>query len=115
MAYNIRNLKASETACLKYGQSTAKICPHGFFAVVKKTEQSHTTIKKIFIPCGTYACPVCSRRRKQTLFKMLNKYAPKKDFLMLTLTLRQNDYGLKYNWKKIKKSLIIPYFRRYCV
>jgi hypothetical protein len=104
LAGNHQTPRTGESACLKYGQSTANKCPNGFFAVVKNTEQEHTTIKKIFIPCGTYKCPVCSKKRKQTLFKMISKSCQKKDFLMLTLTLRKNQYGLKYNWQRINHA-----------
>jgi hypothetical protein len=80
-----------------------KECPRSRYVIVFKKTPTGRTYKKVKIACNTWSCPVCSVRLKHILYKRIKKACPKKDFNMLTLTLRQNEDSLIDNWKRLQK------------
>jgi len=82
-------------------ETSYKQCEKGQYVILKRTEGYITIFKKVYIQCNTWSCPVCSARKRKNLYKKVNDQTNGKKFKLLTLTLRQNNDGLAYNWKRL--------------
>lgn len=74
-------------------------CPRTRYCIVYKQTSYGLIYKRVKVSCGTWSCPVCSVKKRKLLLKRIRKACPKKDFYLLTLTLRQNEFSLSDNWK----------------
>lgn len=92
-----------KSACLVYTQLNALDCQFGRWVILWKEEEGRKTFRRVYLPCGSWACEVCAQKKKRKLYKLIKNSCPKSDFYLLTLTLRQNDCTLLENWHRLSK------------
>lgn len=76
-------------------------CEKGQYMIFKRTEGFKIIYKKAYVVCDSWSCPACSVRKHKNLYKKVKEQTKGKTFFLLTLTLKENQLGLDFNWKRL--------------
>jgi len=99
-----RSSSRRSRACQQLHSSTYEVCENGRWIIQRKIEDNKIIYRRLYIPCNSWSCSVCSARKKRLYYKRLVASLKTGNWWFLTCTLRKNNCSLEENWKRINSA-----------